>query len=558
MLKRILITFANILWFLFCFKDYFLFKIACFNVEKNQKSILDKIISTNKNTNFGKNFGFNKIETISDFQSSIPITTYEDYMPYIEEIKRGKDNILTKDKVLLLEPTSGSTSASKYIPYTKSLQNDFQRGLAPWIFDLFLHHKKLFTGSSYWSITPKVPPVETSNNKVKLGFEEDSEYFGFLEKYLINFLTVMPKEVAQINNRETFLYVSLLFLIKDSNLSLISVWSPTFIDILFSNLLKWLDMLIIDLENGTINNSFKLEKNLSTTLTKKLGKNSKRAKQIEFILHDLKKLANAKSLYEKLWSNLTLISSWGDGNSSIYLNCIKKYFPNVEVQHKGLLATECFISFPMVGIEGHLLSIRSHFFEFLDVEDQILYLANQLRKGNKYSLIITTAGGLYRYRLGDVVEIIDFYKNNPIIKFVSREDTVSDLFGEKINEEHLKTILNQTFDRFAIKPEFYILTPHYDLSIQKHRYVLYIESKENKDFIRLKDSIEEGLKENFHYKYCRELGQLDEVGIFRINKDGIKNYTEMCNKYSQKIGDIKPKILRIELDWSQCFDGYLL
>jgi len=42
---------------------------------------------------------------------------------------------LTEEPVLLLEPTSGSTSAKKLIPYTRGLQREFSSAIGKWLWD---------------------------------------------------------------------------------------------------------------------------------------------------------------------------------------------------------------------------------------------------------------------------------------------------------------------------------------------------------------------------------------------------------------------------------------
>ena len=102
------------------------------SIERVQREKLFKIIKNNEETEYGSRFKFSSLDSVLKYQQMVPLTTYEDYDPYIEKIKNGQGNILTKEKVLLLEPTSGSTSASKYIPYTNSLKREFQNALKPW------------------------------------------------------------------------------------------------------------------------------------------------------------------------------------------------------------------------------------------------------------------------------------------------------------------------------------------------------------------------------------------------------------------------------------------
>lgn len=126
-------------------KEYKRF-VSVDSIERIQREKLFQIIKDNKKTDYGKKFDFNSIDSVSAYQREVPLTIYEDYVDYIEKIKDGKENVLTRGRVLLLEPTSGSTSASKYIPYTESLKKEFQKALKPWIYDLYNSYKDIKWG----------------------------------------------------------------------------------------------------------------------------------------------------------------------------------------------------------------------------------------------------------------------------------------------------------------------------------------------------------------------------------------------------------------------------
>lgn len=171
--------------------------------------------------------------------------------------------------------------------------------------------------------------------------------------------------------------------------------------------------------------------------------------------------------------------------------------------------------------------------------DDKLHLVFNVKVGKQYEVVITTAGGLYRYKTGDIVYVIDKKNHIPIIKFLGRKNNVCDLFGEKLNA----TFLKNTIDNLHIDPEFYIFAP-------KHNgYVLYI--KTDNDI----PNIDRKLCDNFHYAYCRKLGQLRELKIFRLKGNPIQEYINFCTEKGQKIGDIKPPILSKFEDWDKIFKG---
>src|SRR6185436_159811 len=120
---------ANSLWLAGCLPDSVLFHRATRNVASEQQAILSRLLAVNADTDFGREHGFARIRTVAEYQQCVPLRDYEDFRPWIDRIVAGSPNVLTREPVRLFEPTSGSAGASKLIPYTTSLQRDFQRGI---------------------------------------------------------------------------------------------------------------------------------------------------------------------------------------------------------------------------------------------------------------------------------------------------------------------------------------------------------------------------------------------------------------------------------------------
>ena len=562
MFKKIIFLIINSFWVLLCLRQYLSFKKAISNVESIQQKLLLRTLRKNAQSEFGRKHGFSSISNTSEFQAKVPISTYDSYLPYINSIGNGKKNVLTGEPILMLEPSSGSTAPSKYIPYTRSLKQEFQKGISPWIFNLYSHCKKLLFGKAYWSITPVAHSQRKTEGRLPIGFEDDSEYLGFLGKYLLNLLFVVPKEVIRIEDIAAFQYTTLLFLLIERDITLISVWNPAFLTLLLAPMKDWLPSLIKDIREGTISPPGNIDPVLKDRLATKLSKNRRRAKELALILMQLEELGDA--FYEKIWPNLALISCWCDANATLYIKEVKKLFKNVEIQPKGLIATEGFISFPLVNESGAPLSIESHFFEFIEInggDKHSTKLAHQLEKGKRYSVIITTGGGLYRYRLFDIIEVVGFKGECPLIRFIGKEDKISDLFGEKLNEQHISCLLKELFKKYSIMPKFFMIAPEKCEQSNTCFYVLFLELALNlpaQKLDRLALELEERLQENYHYKYCRELGQLSKSRLFIIHSGGSEVYLRQCQSLDQRAGDIKPAVLHPKFGWAKEFDAVQL
>jgi phenylacetate-coenzyme A ligase PaaK-like adenylate-forming protein len=90
------------------------------NAPAIQNKVLSELISSAKETSFGKDHKFRDIRTYEDFKRSVPISDYEDLRVYIDRIIAGESDVLWPGKPTYLAKTSGTTSGLKYIPLTKA------------------------------------------------------------------------------------------------------------------------------------------------------------------------------------------------------------------------------------------------------------------------------------------------------------------------------------------------------------------------------------------------------------------------------------------------------
>ncbi len=539
-MKHVALLVANSVWFMSTIGDRLKWNRAKKEISDVQEKRLFQLLEKNKNTAFGKAHNFSKINSVLEYQKSVPIQNYQDFEPYIEAIANGEESVLTAQKVKLFEPSSGTTSGKKLIPYTDKLQAEFQNGINVWLNQLYIKYPKLFLGKMYWSISPMAEQKRTSAG-IPIGFMDDAEYLGSIQKLLKKTLMVMPDEMQKIKEVKEFQYHTALYLLAEKSLSLISVWHPSFFILILDVIDEHFEQLIADIRKG---------------------KNSKRADELEAIFNEWKNKKRekqdnkGKSLYERVWNKLALISCWGDAQAEFSFESFKRLFPNTPFESKGLIATEGFVSFPNSHKEGANLSILSHFFEFKELTSNDIFLAHELQMGQQYSVIMTTAGGLYRYEIGDMVEVIEFDGLVPLIKFMGKKDYIVDMCGEKLSEIEVDRAVKKVLNHFELMADFWMVAPekvdehtfHYTLFIQ-------IDFMENSNLICVE--IDKLLRENFHYNYCRDLGQLGELKLFLIDKDDepIKKYFDIAHKEGQQLGDIKPKALHRGCDWADVFKG---
>jgi hypothetical protein len=475
---------------------------------ETQWHVLRANLARNATTAYGRAHGFAAIRRYEDFARQVPVVDYDAVEPWIARIRRGEQAVLTQDPVTRLLPTSGSSGARKLIPFTTSLQRDFNAAIGPWMLNLARQHSAILGGPAYWSITPMGFPRETERSAVPIGFDDDAGYLGGLRASLVNAVMAVPSSVRHIAEIESFRRTVLTHLLCCGDLRLISVWHPSFLTLLLDTLERDWDALIAGLP----------------------------APRRRALRHRSPKEP------ETLWPSLRVISCWGDAHAAAPMEELRRRFPNTAIQAKGLLATEAFISLPF-GV-AHPLAIGSHFFEFVDASGNLQPL-EELREGDDYEVIVTTSGGLYRYRLGDRVEVTGWVGRTPSIRFLGRSGNVSDRCGEKLSDIFVTRVL-ATLCRNA---RFAMLAPEPD----GHRwhYTLFLETDDRAE--DLAHTIDAALRTNPHYANCRLLGQLGPVSVVRILQGAYEIFTAAETARGCRLGDIKPVALSLRTDWRERF-----
>jgi phenylacetate-coenzyme A ligase PaaK-like adenylate-forming protein len=84
-----------------------------------QQKVLNELLATAKETQFGRDHVFSEIKSFEDFAKHVPIRDYEELRPYVDRVVKGEEDILWKGKPIYFAKTSGTTSGAKYIPLTK-------------------------------------------------------------------------------------------------------------------------------------------------------------------------------------------------------------------------------------------------------------------------------------------------------------------------------------------------------------------------------------------------------------------------------------------------------
>ncbi len=460
--------------------------------------------------------------SLEHWRAEVPVATYEDHRSWIDRIAAGEQDVLTPGGVRCLEPTGGTSGDDKLVPITAELLGEFNAATTPWVQDMLRSDPRLRGGRAYWAVSPPNRTQARTAGDVPIGLEHDTDYFSPLLAMLVDRTLGLPRAVSRIRNLDASRHVTLLSLLSLDDLALVSVWSPTFLTLLADELDRRWPILLDDLARGRIDPGVALPDDLRRELERALGRHPRRARE----------LARAFGTDAPptdlglVWPGLALVSCWTDAQAARALPAMRRRVPNVRVQPKGLLATEGVTSIPWRGHDAPVLAVASHLIELLPldsahehptrdatVDGTLARSAHEVEPGMRAEVLLTTAGGLTRYRTFDLVECVGRARGSdtPLVRFVGRADFASDLAGEKLVPEAVEAAL----DDVGVPPGSF-LAPHAE---DPARYVLVLDAAGVADDARaveLAAAVDERLSRQHHYALCRELGQLGAVEPLRI------------------------------------------
>lgn len=492
------------------------------------EEVLFKILNKNSTSKYGEKYNFNSIKSVDEYKSNVPITDYLDYELYINEMLKGEKNILITDDVEFFGHTSGTTGKQKLVPVTKKSREVGSKYMALLIERFAYNNLK-----NKWNYGRGLMLADTvMTTYSEGGVPICSATSGGMDaiKVILPKIYTSPYEVMKIKDKNAALYLHLLFALEDKNLTYIS-------GVFISNVLDALrtlednaELLVRDIRRGSINRNLNIDGETRKKLNKYLKPNAGRADEIE-----LEFSKGFEGICRRIWPKLIYIASVTGANFSIYDDMVNYYTGSVPIYSPAYASTEA-----MIGINPYISKIRyviipdTVFYEFIPVkesnkENPQTYCIDELKVGEKYEIIITSYAGFYRYRLGDVVKVVDYYNNSPEIEFLYRKNQALNMVSEKTTEDHLRESLSKTVKEFNLSLVDY--TTLEDNRITPGRYVFYLEFNEEIPKSKIKfieNTLDKELqKANLAYGRFRKNNRLAclSINIVRRNTfDIIKRY----------------------------------
>ena len=455
------------------------YKLADINADENQYKILMRLISANKNCMFGKEHNFNRIKSYSNYTKNVPIRDYEGIKKYIEKIRNNEKNILTKDKVIYLSKTSGTTSGVKYIPMTRKTINNMVSSTR----DAIL---------LYINATGK-----TSFAKGKLIFVQGCT------------------RLEKIHN------------MKLGRLSgIVAHHTPFYLK----------SKILPSLETNNIEDwEKKMQKIVEETYDQDMRLISGIPPWVIMYFENLIKKTN-KSSVNKIFKNFSLMIT-GGVDYSPYKNKINKLIGKEIDIIETYPASEGFFGFKENKDDKgmRLIINKGIFYEFVPEKEIDKLEPNRLclkdvELNRNYVLIISTDAGLWSYNTGDIISFIS--KKPYRIIFCGRTGHFISSFGEHVLSSEIDFAISEVIEKFKLQINEFTVAPQVNPKEGKPYHEWFIEfNKTPSDIDIIAKEIDKNLQsKNIYYKDLVRSNIIRSLVIRCVPKNSFNQYMSSIGK----------------------------
>lgn len=343
-----------------------------------QATLFRRFAAAAANTEYGRHHGVTTSTDYAQWQSRVPVVDWDDLRPWIAK-ERKHPGALVADPVVQWVRSRCTTCPDKVVPYTASLKRSFSRALALWGHDLLDRGLRVQKGYAYLELDP--PEIRWGASDA---LADDRDYVGWPLSRLMQMVVIVDPRIRLLRARASFDRVLALSLIACADLELVSLWHPD----------RFVELC----------NYIEAER---SELARILGAGTLDCEGHAFRFAPVSASRRAALLagdFVALWPALRLVSTPAEHVDAPHAMELERRFPQALVQGKGILTTEAPLTIPF-GPAGGTVPIVDEVFYELEADDGSVCRLEDAREDRDYTLVITQAGGLVRYRIGEVVRV---------------------------------------------------------------------------------------------------------------------------------------------------------
>jgi hypothetical protein len=451
-----------------------------------QQMLLMRLIKAHRHTAFGRQYNFESITSIRQFQERIPIQQYDDFKPYIQRMIQGEANILCPGKVRYFSKSSGTTSdVSKYIPVPlQNLKN--------------CHLKGGHDAIAMWLQQQPASQIFDGGNAIIMGGELNPSTFSS---------STIIGDVSAIMLQHLPFYAR-WFLTPDIPTALLPDWEE------------------------------KIERIARAAVSKNITNISGVPTWTLLLMRKILEISGASTLAE-VFPKFELYMH-GGVNFEPYRGQFQALFPDQNIQFRNSYnASEGFFASQHhqddVGMQ--LLLNNDVFFEFMPL-DQLgkstakVHTIEEVNLQEDYALVISSSAGLWRYLIGDTLQFTSLYPHQ--ISLTGRTQQFINVFGEEVMVCNAEKALVHTCQRFAATVADYTVAPVFFEAGSKagHQWLIEFETppKDINQFRKILDLNLQKVNSDYQAKRYKSLA-LNELDLTVLPKGTFHKWLKLKGKF---------------------------
>lgn len=443
-----------------------------------QQQVFNDLVGTAQFTEYGKKYGFEKINSIADFKKHVPINDYDTLKPYIHRILEGEQNLLWPSLITWFAKSSGTTSdKSKFIPISKEALDDNHYKSGKDVLTLYLKQNP-----QSGMLSGKCLTIGGSHQINQMNADS---FFGDLSAVM---LQNMPGYAQLIRT-------------PDLSIALMDEWEQ------------------------------KIEMIAHTTIQENVTNIAGVPTWTIVLIKRIMEIAGTKNLLD-VWPNLELYIH-GGVSFKPYRKQFEEFIPSASMHYMETYnASEGFFAAQDDLTQEGMLLFLNHgiFYEFMPMEEygkehpQTLSL-KEVELNKNYGIIISTNTGLWRYQVGDTIQ---FTSLNPFrIRVSGRLKHFINAFGEELIIDNSDHAISEASKETGAIVNDYTAAPVYMTgdSNGAHEWIIEFEHLPVplEDFVAIMDKELQKVNSDYEAKRHKDIALRMPI-VHRMPKDGFKRW----------------------------------
>jgi len=456
------------------------------NYTEYSDNTLMNIMQFHSDTAIGKQFGFESIRTPEQFAENVPLMEFSDMKPYLEKVyENPAGKILTSDPVIWYVQTSGTSGKPKTLPLTGKGMSDYVKSTTASqmaFVSAEKDNKRMFDGKL---VMFGAPAQFDTLNGIPMGYMS-----GIVSRLgaspLLKKFIISSDDIFNITDMDEKMraYALLTTQADVTGFAGITTLSLSFFRRMQDHYGPWLSSHFKGTDTG---------------------------RRVDNAIDEDGKLNLAE-----LWPNMRELMATGI-DTEPYRAWINKTLPNATIW-EAYGGSEAYYA-TQIHLDDDMHFLPFNYFEFIpeneiDKPNPTVIPMSEVKKGGRYEIVLTTSGGWYRYRVGDVMTISNIEPFQ--VKTIGRKGRVVNLAGEKLSDAHVTEAMTHACSKTGVDVSDFTVVGEIKDGVPRY-IIAALFGSDNVDAVDFVGAFEDYIRsKNQEFAFNRDLGALTPTILLRM------------------------------------------